>query len=184
MTAKLQEQLQINEDIASRILKLEDAPELFSLVDSNREFLKEWLPWLDFNTEVKHSEEFIQKCLDSFNESKSFIHGIFYKGEMVGNGGLHSLDYSNAKTSIGYWLAKDFNGKGIVTSFCRELIRYSFEELNMNRVEILACPDNKPSCGVAERLGLKFEGVKRQNEKLYDRFLDHHQYSILKEEWD
>ncbi len=183
MTIKLKEKLKINEDVTSRVLRPEDASELFDVVDSNREFLGEWLPWLDYNTEVTHSEEFIKTTLESFENSKSFIHGIFYQGKMVGNGGFHTLKWSQNKTSIGYWLAEGFNGKGIITSYCKTIIDYAFTELDINRIEILACSENRPSCAVAERLGFKLEGIKRQNQKLHGKFFDHNQYSMLKSEW-
>ncbi|TNE99751.1 MAG: N-acetyltransferase [Deltaproteobacteria bacterium] len=184
MSNQLKSEFKITDKITSRVLTTADAPELFALVDSNRDFLGEWLPWLDYNTEVKHSEDFIKVTLESFNESKSLIHGIFYEDEMVGNGGFHTLTWSQNKTSIGYWLAEGHNGKGIITSYCKTIIDYAFSELDMNRIEILACIDNQPSCAVAERLGFKLEGIKRQNQKLHGKFFDHNQYSILKSEWN
>ncbi|MCO4793260.1 MAG: GNAT family N-acetyltransferase [Bacteriovoracaceae bacterium] len=182
MSVILKKELIINENVSSRLLTLEDAPELFKLVDSNRDYLREWLPWLDLNTEVKDSEEFIERCIKPFEEGKSFIHGIFFNDVMVGNGGFHSLDHANKKASIGYWLAENYTGNGIITSFCSKLIDYAMNELEMNRIEIMACPENRPSCAIAERLGLKFEGCKRNNELLYGKFVDHNIYSILKSE--
>lgn len=69
MSIQLRSEFKITDKITSRVLTTADAPELFALVDSNRDFLGEWLPWLDYNTEVKHSEDFIKVTLESFNKS-------------------------------------------------------------------------------------------------------------------
>src|SRR3712207_8949375 len=55
----------------------------------------------------------------------------------------------------------------------------SFLELGLNRVGIACAVENEKSCAIPERLGFRNEGVQRQAEWLYDRFVDHVGYAVL-----
>lgn len=90
----------------------------------------------------------------------------------------------NAKTSIGYWLGAEFEGRGIMVRSCRALIDYLFKELKLNRVEIRTAPGNKKSQAIPKKLGFTEEGTIREYEKLYTQFVDHVVYSMLAKDWD
>ena len=47
--------LSAGDDLELDVLNEADAEELFALVDANRAYLREWLPWLDENTEADHT---------------------------------------------------------------------------------------------------------------------------------
>ena len=104
-----------------------------------------------------------------------------YKDQLVGMNGFHGI--SNKWGSIGYWVAKPFCGKGIATRTSRALINYGFEKNNLNLIELRAATDNTSSRRVAENLGMKLDGILRQREWLYEHFVDHAVYSVLKSEW-
>lgn len=108
---------------------------------------------------------------------------IRYNGELAGVIGFHRVDWLNHSTSIGYWLAEDFQGKGIMTASCRCLLDYAFGNLGMNRVEIRCATENLRSRAIPERLGFTEEGLIRQAEWLYDHYVDHLVYGLLREEW-
>ena len=77
---------------------------------------------------------------------------------------------------IGYWLSEDLQGKGIVTQSCKALIKLGFEVFNFNRIQIPAAEENYKSRSVSERLGFKFEGIIREREYLYGKFVNHAMY--------
>ena len=56
--------------------------------------------------------------------------------KLIGVIGLHYLDLVNKRTSIGYYLAEDFQKKGIMTRCTKALIQYVYEEYDINRIEI------------------------------------------------
>ncbi|TQR46020.1 GNAT family N-acetyltransferase [Paenibacillus popilliae] len=174
----------INDDIQLKILEIRDANELFLLSDKNREYLREWLPWVDRTVSVGQTKEYIQFSLKLFAENNGFNLAIFYKSRIAGCIGLHSIDWSNRKTSIGYWLGEEYQGNGAMTSACKALINYIFNDLALNRVEIRAAVLNTKSRAIPERLGFLNEGTVRQAEWLYDHFVDHVVYGMLKEEWN
>lgn len=159
------------------------AKELFAVVDANRTYLREWLPWLDMNRSAADSRQFIKGTLEQYAANKGFQTAIVYRGQMVGMIGFHQFDWPNRSTSLGYWLAADAQGKGIITRACRYLVNYAFTKLAMNRVEIRCATGNHKSRAIPERLGFTIEGTARQTEWLYDHFVDHIIYAMLAKEW-
>src|SRR5262249_2414636 len=102
---------------------------------------------------------------------------------LAGVVGLHFIDWTNRKTSIGYWLAEAQQGKGVMTRACAALIDHSFGTLGLNSMQLECAVGNEKSCAIPERRGFSREGVLRQREWLYDRFVDHVSYSLLAAEW-
>lgn len=174
---------QINEDLRLRILEKRNAEELYMLVDKNRAYLREWLPWVDGTSSVAAIHDFIKSSKKQLADDNGFQTGIFYRGKIAGCIGLHNIDWNNRKTSIGYWLASEFQGQGIMTQACKAIIDYVMHDLNLNRVEIRAAEFNRKSRSIPERLGFTNEGMARQVEWLYDHYVDHVIYGILAENW-
>ncbi|PID24755.1 GNAT family N-acetyltransferase [Sporosarcina sp. P7] len=174
---------QVTEDISLKLVGQQDAEALFALVDGSREYLREWLPWVDSMTDVNQYGSIINAWLRQFAEEDGFQAGILYKGALAGFAGFHSVNYTNRQTSIGYWLAQDYQGKGIMTAVVSALVDYAFEEYDLHRVEIRCGTENKRSRAVPERLGFKKEGVIRDGEFLYDHYHDLIVYGMLKDEW-
>ncbi|SIK08015.1 acetyltransferase, ribosomal protein N-acetylase [Mycobacteroides abscessus subsp. abscessus] len=174
---------QVNEHVTLKILEEREAEQLFKLVDANRDYLGEFLPFVEYTTEVAHSKKFIQSALEQFTRGDGFHCGIWYDKELVGVIGLHYLDLVNKRTSIGYYLAEHFQKKGIMTACTKALIRYVYEEFDVNRVEIQMSTRNPKSRAIPERLGFTQEGVLRDSERLRGAFSDSYVYSLLREEY-
>ncbi len=166
-----------------RLLEERHVPELFRLVDQNRAYLREWLPWLDDNTSPADTKKFVRHSLDKFAANNGFQVGIWFRGKLVGVIGYHGVDWVNRSTSIGYWLAAAYQGQGLVTRACQALVDYAFTEWSLNRVEIRCAVGNRKSRAIPGRLGFKEEGIIRQPEWLYDHFVDHVVYGMLASEW-
>jgi ribosomal-protein-serine acetyltransferase len=175
--------LSADDDIVLDLLDEAQAEELFALVDANRAYLREWLPWLDQNTEVEHTRAFIRAARKRHEDRDGFTCGIRFGGALAGVVGLDGIDWANKRTSIGYWLAQAHQGRGIMTRACGALLPHLFGELGMNRVEIACAPGNARSAAIPERLGFTREGLLRQRERVYDRYFDSVVYGLLASEW-
>lgn len=138
----------IDENTELRLLELRHAEQLFQLTDQSRESLREWLPWIDFTRTVVDSRDFIGGTLQQFSRNDGFQAGIWYQGELAGVIGLHSINWSNKSTSIGYWLGANFEGKGLMTKACKAVVDYCFAELGLNRIEIRTATENKKSAAI------------------------------------
>jgi ribosomal-protein-serine acetyltransferase len=173
----------IDQDLELSLAEERHAEEGYRLVKQNYEYLRRWLPWLNEDFSLEHTQNFIKQNLLGFAESKGFGVRIVYRGEMAGNIGYNMIDWKTRRTELGYWLGAQYQGKGIMTKACRALIDHAFKELKLNRVEICCVTENKRSRMIPERLGFTLEGIQRQGEWLHDSFYDLAVYSMLASEW-
>ena len=174
---------QITETLLLRTLTANDAPALFRSVEDNREYLREWLPWLDVSLDEEDSAEFIARISDQQRNNMGFQCGMFWNGNFVGMCGYHPIDRSNNSVVIGYWLAESMTGRGIVTRCVEFLTTYAFDNLNINKVCIPVAEGNAASRAVPERLNFVNEGIERAAEFLYCRYVNHVRYSVMQDEW-
>jgi ribosomal-protein-serine acetyltransferase len=173
----------VDGEVALAILEEQHAPELFRLIEGNRAYLRRWLPWLDQNTRPEHTAAFVKAALAQFAARDGLACGIVFRGALAGVVGLHRIDWANRRTTVGYWVAEEHQGKGVVTRACAGVLDYVFGDLGLNHAEIACATGNLRSCAVPERLGFTREGVLRQREWLYDHFVDHVVYGMTAGEW-
>jgi ribosomal-protein-serine acetyltransferase len=165
-----------------RPLRLRDAKVVFALVEANRAWLRRWLPWLDENTSITHTQAFLTKLRELERGGLGFTCGIWSEGELVGLAGFNWIDRANHCGHVGYWLAEDACGQGLMTRAVATLLEHGFAKLKLHRVELRAAVRNRASRAIAERLGFRHEGTLRQAEHLYGRFVDHAVYGLLAED--
>ncbi|HUW24474.1 MAG TPA: GNAT family protein [Patescibacteria group bacterium] len=176
-------EIPVDKDLVIQSWKLESAAELFQLTDKNRKQLQGWLVWVPETKGEEDSRKFIQRCLKEYEEQTGLELGIWYKDKLIGCIGLHDINKNSRRASIGYWLAAEYQGKGIMTKAVRNLINFGFKKLDLNRIGLGAGKENLKSRAIAERLGFTQEGTLRKYEFIDGRFVDHVVYSILQEEW-
>jgi ribosomal-protein-serine acetyltransferase len=166
-----------------RPLREADAEELYRLVDANRAYLAEWLPWAG-ESRLETVSGFLERARRQAEEDDGFQAAIVDDdGAIAGIAGFHAVDRTNRSTSIGYWLAEDRQGRGTMTEAVRALTTQAFEVWGLHRVEIRVAVENARSAGVPTRLGFVREGVLRQAERHGDSFKDIAVYSMLADEW-
>lgn len=166
--------IKVNDITRLELVQESHAEQIFCLVKSNKNYLKQWLPWVDFTNTIADTLEFINNSINKNTEKKGFDCSIFYKNEIVGIIGLHKIDFTNKFSSIGYWISENYQGNGIMTASCKALINYCLNDLELNRVEIRCATENFKSQAIPKRLNLKNEGVLRQIEYINGIFLDHY----------
>ena len=159
-----------------------DARELFVTVDENREYLREWLPWLDDVNSMDDELAMIRRMRDGKNFN--WVYLIRKYGELVGVVSLNWVDWDNRSFGLGYWVSESSSGRGIITKSCRRVVDHCFFDLKLHRLVIEVAVDNHPSRAVADRLGLRLEGISKDREWLYDRFTDSVMLAITAPEWN
>ena len=175
--------LRIDDDLELQVLQEHHAPLLFKLVDSSRQHLRVWLPFVDSYQSVSAASDFIQSFQQKLKIKDGLALGIWYKGNLAGVITYDRFDWSNRVTLIGYWLGGLFQGKGLMSRTCTALVNIAFDKLKLNRVEIWCASDSRRCRAVPERLGFIQEGTLRQREWIYDHFVDITAYSMLAGEW-
>ena len=161
-----------------------DGESLFALTDSCRPYLKEWLPWVDEIKNPEDTKSFIKLTKRQFAGNNGVQAGIFYQGKIAGVIGFHSINWANQSTDLGYWLGEQYQGKGLMVRACKAFINYAFKELELNRVEIRCAAGNIKSRAIPECLGFVEEGMIRDAEWLYDHYVDHVVYGLLRREYE
>jgi len=147
-------------------------------------FLRDWLPWVDHNDSVADTEEFIARAVAQDREGNGFQCVARYRGAIVGVIGFYHVDWFHKHVEVGYWLAEDYQRRGIVTRACRALVGFAFTEWRLHRVAIHVAAANQRSRAVPERLGFTEEGTLRQAQWVNDRFHDTVVYGMLRAEWE
>lgn len=174
----------IDNETQLRLLETRDAEELDALITLNYDHIKAWAAWLkETESPIEMTRQAIIRNRMNYAENKGFNIFIWYQDKMVGKVGYNYFDWNNRNTEIGYWLAADYQGKGLITKSCRVLLDYAFNELNLNRAEIRCGLENSRSRKIPERLGFREEGILRHAEWLHDRFIDLVVYGLLASEW-
>lgn len=171
----------VNQEIILRIIEKTDDEIIFKAIDTNRVFLRKWLPFVNQTQKLKHTASFVKSIVDDV-ERRQEVYTIWVKEEFAGLIGLKDIDYLNRKVEIGYWLIEKFTGKGIMSQSVERLTQLIFEEMEMNRIQIKCGVENLKSSAIPKRLGFHFEGIERAGERHSYRYIDLETYSLLKNE--
>ena len=121
------------------------------------------------HTSVENSREIIRTVLSA---PETFAVCLKENGKPIGSIGFHRNDLAEAadEYELGYWIGKPFWGRGLIPEAAREMLRYAFEELGMQRIWCGYYDGNEKSRRVQEKLGFVYqqrtEGieVKQMNE--------------------
>lgn len=114
---------------------------------------------------------------DARPEERSFA--ITSAGIVVGAIGM-TVNSTNYRGRIGYWVAAPARGRGICTRALRLLSRWALEELELQRLDLITDPENLASQHVAEKVGFRREGVLRAHLRHPDgRVRDSVMFSLL-----
>ena len=120
---------EVDDELRLAIIQPHFAEALYTLVDQNRNYLREWLPWLDDTREPKNVEGFIESAVTQMADGRGLACLVVFQDNIVGVVSYNSIDSSTKTGSIGYWLDQDHNGKGIMTKCVEKLVGIGFGEL-------------------------------------------------------
>ena len=173
--------IQIDSSLELKLLKLSDSADIFNTINSQREYLGKWLPFVAYTQELKDTENFVNSIVNSPEEIFEYTFTIRKQNQFIGLIGLKDSDKTNRITEIGYWLSEKFQKQGIVTKSVDKLCDFAFKEQGFNRIEIKCAVENKPSINIPKKLGFKFEGIERDGELLSENiYTDLKVFSKLK----
>ncbi|WP_340111603.1 GNAT family N-acetyltransferase [Maribellus mangrovi] len=173
------EHIRINDKLRLELLKPEMASVVFETINHDRDYLKEWLPFVNHTFDISDTERFIESVSGN---NRDQVFSIWYREEFAGLIGFKDTDWINRKTEIGYWLAKNMQGKGIITSCVQTLCNHTFRKMKLNRIQIKAAVENLKSQAIPEKLNFKYEGIERCGELHENKYIDLRIYSLLANE--
>ena len=158
-----------------------EGPELWEAVDGSRWHLERWLPWVPFNSSPDASMRYAEACAVDWDAGRAARFDVRDRGsnELLGVVGLDSCVHLHRASELGYWLRREYTGRGLMTEAARACLDFAFQRMGMHRVRCAAATDNAPSLRVIARLGFRFEGIAREAEWVGSRWLDHALFAKL-----
>ena len=105
-------------------------------------------------------------------------------GKVVGTIGYMSYNADNATVEVGYSLAREQWGKGLMTEALTAVITETFRALDMHRIEAMHFTDNPASGRVMEKCGMTHEGHLREKVCCKGTFRDVEMWGILRKDWE
>ena len=147
--------------------------EYFQQINQNREFLRQYLLWVDKTNSLDDCVSASKMFTDEWANGKIFAYSLILKAtnRLIGSIDLHNIDNDNYKAEIGYWLAQQENGKGLMSRAVKLIEKTAFE-LGFHRIELEIQKDNLSSIRVAEHNNYKFEGTHKDALYKYGQFYD------------
>lgn len=171
------------ERLILRQYRTEDAEDMFRNWAASEEVTR-FLTWEPYKS-VDDVRGYIQWIIDNYSDNK-YEWMIEWKetNEAIGTIGVISIREDIAGCEIGYCLSEYYWGKGIMPEALKEVIRFLFEEVGMNRIHATHDPNNPKSGKVMEKCGMKYEGTMRQGSRNNQGICDCAMRAILKEDYN
>ncbi len=143
------------ERLVLRPVVLRDAPALFDYMTDVTV-----AQWVANGVPQKDMREVVASITNYFLKDPVGKWAVTLPGEDILMGTIDlRVDERNRTAEVGYVLNPKYQHHGYVTEAVHELVRLSFEELQLGRVWIGHAVGNDASAGVPRRLGFKQEGI-------------------------
>jgi ribosomal-protein-alanine N-acetyltransferase len=169
--------------VAIRPIRLRDARQLERELLDNRGWLRKWEatnPHGAMSFDVRSS---IRSLQSNARAGFGLPFAIEYDGEFAGQLNVSSITYGSlSSASIGYWVSARFAGLGITPAAVALATDYAFFQVGLHRMEICIRPENGPSLRVVEKLGFRYEGLRRRYIHINGDWRDHFCFALVAEE--
>lgn len=169
--------------ISIRLVRQRDARVLQSELLSNRNWLR---PWEATSPDGPVSFDMrlgIRRLLQQYRDGAGVPLVMEYDGEIAGQLNVWGLARGSlSSATIGYWVSERFAGRGITPTSVALATDLCFRELRLHRMEICIRPENLASLRVVEKLGFRYEGLRRRYIHIDGDWRDHYCFALVREE--
>jgi [ribosomal protein S5]-alanine N-acetyltransferase len=166
-----------------RPIRLRDARALERELIENRTWLRKWeatSPHGPVNFDVRAS---IRSLQQNARAGLGIPFVIEVDGELAGQLNVSSISYGSlSSATIGYWVSERFAGRNATPTAVALATDHCFFTLGLHRMEICIRPENGPSLRVVEKLGLRYEGLRRRYIHINGDWRDHFCFAVTVEE--
>jgi RimJ/RimL family protein N-acetyltransferase len=170
-----------NDVVKIRRYCADDIPLLFEAARESINELSAWVSWCHPNYTMEDSRSFVLSRETAWNQKTVFAFAVFDVSSnlFLGGVGVNQINCNHNFANLGYWVRSSQTGRGVATAATLLAAEFGFEELELNRIEILTAIENMASQRVAEKAGAKKEGILRSRLLLHNRPHDVVIYSLI-----
>jgi [ribosomal protein S5]-alanine N-acetyltransferase len=169
--------------ITIRPLRLRDTRDLDVALSTNRTWLRTWEatnPSGHVSTDVRGSIRALQA---NARAGLGLPFAMELDGRFVGQLNVSGITYGSlASASIGYWVVEGAAGHNVTPTAVALAVDHCFRQVGIHRIEICIRPENAPSLRVVEKLGFRYEGLRRRYIHINGDWRDHFCFALVAEE--
>ena len=177
-------QLDVDDEIALVLAEERHAQVMTDLIVRNQARLARWEPWAEQPATLESTRAYIRAALEDFVRGRQISTIITVDGgqRFIGRCGMRINTFASSG-DIGYWIDRDYEGRGIISRSARALISACLAELGLTKIDLRTSIGNKRSRAVAERLGFTYEGVLPAGLRFKNRSDDVALYGVTADRW-
>lgn len=170
-------------EVTLRPIRARDAKPLERVLLDNRIWLRRWEATYPGGGSVIDTRASIRSLTAHARAGNGLPFVIEVGGELVGQLNVSSIAYGSlSSASIGYWVAQEVAGRGVTPTAVALATDHCFRSLRLHRMEICIRPENAPSLRVVEKLGFRYEGLRRRFIHIDGDWRDHFAFALVAEE--
>lgn len=169
--------------VAIRPIRLRDARQLERELLDNRGWLRKWEATNPHGPMSFDTRASIRSLQANARAGLGLPFAIEHNGELAGQLNVSSITYGSlGSATIGYWVSERFAGMNLTPTAVALATDFCFFQAGMHRMEICIRPENVPSLRVVEKLGFRYEGLRRRYIHINGDWRDHYCFALVAEE--
>ncbi len=151
---------------------------------ASRQDVTKYLTWYP-HPDRDFTREYLGYLGNRYSAGMFYDWAVIYEPDckMVGTCGFTSFNCASDSAEVGYVLNPEYWGKGIATEALRRVLRFGFDELHLHRIEARFIEGNDRSRRVMEKVGMQFEGIRREAMLIKGSYLNIGVCAILQSDW-
>jgi len=169
--------------VSIRLIKPRDARVLQNELLSNRSWLRPWEATSPDGPVSFDMKAGVRRLLQQYRDGNGVPFVMEYDGEIAGQLNVWGIARGSlSSATIGYWVSERFAGRNITPISVAMATDIAFGELRLHRMEICIRPENRASLRVVEKLGFRYEGLRRRFIHIDGDWRDHYAFALVREE--
>ncbi|GAA3658175.1 GNAT family N-acetyltransferase [Microbacterium marinilacus] len=169
--------------ISIRLVRPRDSRALQHELLTNRSWLRPWeatSPGGPASLDMRGS---IRRLLQQYRDGQGVPFVMEYEGDVAGQLNVWGVARGSlSSATIGYWVSERFAGRAITPTSVALATDVCFRELQLHRMEICIRPENAASLRVVQKLGFRYEGLRRRYIHIDGDWRDHYAFALTAEE--
>ena len=171
------------ERLILRKMRVGDEEDMYAY--AKRSEVTRYLLWSP-HPDIYYTRDYLRYLATRYAAGSFYDWAIVLKssGRMIGTCGFTSFDCPHDAAEIGYVLNPDYRGQGIAPEAVRAVLAFGFDKLALHRIEARFIEGNEASLRVMEKVGMRFEGYRREAMLIKGTYRTIGYSSILRAEYE